>query len=75
MSNEGVKMTTVKESESEAQYWREGFAPVCRYGKIAPEDNEIGGIFLNVRNPRLLNGIFVQDATLVERIFVVDDEG
>lgn len=56
--------------QSAAHRDRKGFWPVCCYGAIVPEENEIGGIFRHVRNTRVEYGLFVHDAECVERIFL-----
>ena len=64
------KRTFVAAEDSIEQYERPGFSPVCQYGSIKPEPNEIGGIFVRVRNTRLENGLWVHDAECVERVFL-----
>ena len=66
----GLKRTFVDADESLEQRDRKGFVPVCQYGSIRPESNEIGGIFVCVRNTRLEFGMWVHDAEYVERVFV-----
>ena len=68
--NTAPKRTLVDAMDAPEQYGRSGFAAVCQYGSIEPEPNEIGGIFVRVRNARLERGLWVHDADCVERVFV-----
>lgn len=49
---------------------RPGFAPVCMYGAMTPEDGEIGGIFRSAGPSHISHGLFVQPVEVSERIFV-----
>ena len=66
----GPKRTLIDADESPEQRDREGFVSACQYGSMRPELNEIGGIFVRVRNTRLEHGMWVHDAECVERVFV-----
>ena len=70
-NSDSVPKQTIIDSEfSPEQYERPGWVSVCEYGSIRPEPNEIGGIFLRVRNMRVEHGVLVYDAECVERVFV-----
>lgn len=63
--------TYVTPDESVDVRERPGFVPVDGYGgSMRPEVNEVGGIFKNVRNHRIEHGMWVSDATVVERFFL-----
>lgn len=70
-----MKLTFVDACESPEQHDRKDFFPACRYGRIEPDENEIGGIFVNVRNARLERGMWAHDAECIERIFLRDKNG
>jgi hypothetical protein len=69
-----VIVTTIDFEDEPEQRARKGFVPVCRYGaQIVPAENEIGGIFKPWRKKdrvSIKNGVFVQDAICIERIFI-----
>ena len=52
---------------------RPGFIPVCRYGSLVPEKNEIGAIGEAIEGePRYVAGVFVYQFRCLERIFLKD---
>jgi hypothetical protein len=52
---------------------RPGFLPVCRYGTIKPEQNEVGAIVKIKRGPlRVEYGLIVEQCEYLERIFIND---
>jgi hypothetical protein len=56
-----MKITHIGFDQLEGHQNREGFTPACRYGAIAVEENEVGGIFVGSWD----------SAECVERIFLI----
>lgn len=65
-----LRRTTVTPAQSAYVRERPGFVPVECCGSIAPEANEIGGIFEDQKNARIEHGVWALDGICVERIFL-----
>lgn len=60
------KITHIAIDEEISHKDREGFVPVCQYGKVHPLPMEIGGIFVDLEPV----GLYGYKGRLIERIFL-----
>jgi hypothetical protein len=69
------KRTYITPDEELQAMERPGFTPVCRYGSMVPEQNEIGAIgelAVGESTYEPQSGVFVNKFRCLERIFVKD---